>query len=328
MSDAGESLITPELQESIGRETAPGEVTVSGELVRRVLETVEEQDERWYGDVAPPYVLMAFEMPMPSPPVPAAPATLVTGDEWTLHRPLRVGERLAMTGRLASAHERFGSRFGHTLALRGLWTFVDAGGAVVAEVGRSMIHYRPPEQRFEVGGVTFEVEPAGAEAEAQPHTSHLTPHTFHEGEPLPPAVVRPSLTQVVRYCGLTWNFVPIFYDPEAALRAGLPGTIVPGPLKLALLTRYLAALTGPNGFVRAVRCAHRRPDRTGHPLTLRGAVSQITDEDGFRRAACEVWTENAGGERSVIGSATVALTPRPPGRFAPAPRGERGSTSR
>ena len=309
MSDAGESLITREIQDCIGRETAPREVTVSAELVRRVLETVEQQDERWYGDVAPPYVLMAFEMPMPLPPVPAAPATLVTGDEWVLHRPLRMGERLTMTGRLASAHERFGSRFGHTLALRGLWTFADGDGAVVAEVGRSMIHYRPAEQRFEVGGVRLEVEPSGAEA--QPQTSNLKPLTFREGEALPPLVLRPSLTQVVRYCGLTWNFVPIFYDPEAALRAGLPGTIVPGPLKLALLTGYLATLAGPGGAVRAVRCAHRRPDRTGHPLTLRGAVSQITDEDGVRRAECEVWMENASGERSVIGSAMLALTPRP-----------------
>ena len=119
-------------------------------------------------------------------------------------------------------------------------------------------------------------------------------------------MLRPSLTQVVRYCGLSWNFVPIFYHPEAALQAGLPGTIVPGRLKPALLTRYLAALAGPEGSVRAVRCAHRRPDRTGHPLTFRGAVSQITEEDGFRRAECEVWTENPSGERSVIGSATVA----------------------
>ncbi len=322
MEHDDESLITPELEAQTGRATPPREITITPEIVQRVLETVEDDDPRWRGAIAPPYVLLAFERNVPVAVPASVPASLVTGDEWTLQRLLRVGERLSYTGRLDSAYERFGSRFGHTLVLRLVWTFVDADDIPVAEVARGMIHYRPPSAAGDGGwgsGVGTNQPPAGLDphgsfAPEQPGSSSTggpsrRPSTpapqprLAEGEPLPPLVLRPTLAQVVRYCGLTWNFTPIFFDPEEARRAGLPGTIVPGPLKLALLTRYLAWLGGPDAIVRSVRAAHRRPDLTGTPITLRGTVSRIAEEDGARVVECEVWIENAAGERSAIGSA-------------------------
>ncbi len=289
-----ESLITPELLALVGQETPPREVAVTPETVCRVRETLADPSPQ--GDTAPPYVLLAFETAIPAPELPAAPESLVTGDEWTLHRPLRVGERLSLRGRLVAAHERFGGRFGHTLALRAAWTLTDTGGTTVAEMGQSMIRYRtpvaPPE---DVPPSLPAPEPTDGPAERWP----AEPFTPVEGAPLPEAVLRPTLDQVVRYCGLTWNFVPIFYDPAAARRAGLPGTIVPGPLKLALLTRYLLALAGPGGSVRAVRCVHRRPDRTGDPLTVRGVVTRVVAEGERRLVECELWTEALTGERTV-----------------------------
>jgi acyl dehydratase len=307
MSDA-ESLITPELLALVGRETPPREVAVTPETVRRVRETLADPDPRWRGDTAPPYVLLAFETPIPAPELPAVPESLVTGDEWTLHRPLRVGERLRMTGRLLAAHERFSGRFGHALVLRAAWTLTDAGGTPVAEMGQSMIRYRTPAAPSEDGVPPL---PFSEPADGPPERWPAAPFVPVEGAPLPEAVVRPTLDQVVRYCGLTWNFVPIFYDPAAARRAGLPGTIVPGPLKLALLTRYLLALAGPEGAVHAVRCVHRRPDRTGAPLTVRGVVTRVVAEGERRLVECELWTETLAGERSVTGFAVLVVTPTP-----------------
>ncbi len=314
-----ESLLTPELLDAAGRQTPPREVTVTRELVQRVIETVEDEDPRWSGAGAPPYTLMAFETSAPYPEPADAPMSLVTGDEWTLHRPLQIGDRLTYTGGIASVHERFGSRFGHNLVLRFGWTFRDVDGAVVAEVGRGMIRYRAPDpepHRIPAGTP----EPPRVAGNGRPPDIQPDPPTggvariapvgpgVAQGDPLPPLMLRPSYTQVVRYCGLTWNFTPIFFDPEEARRAGLPGTIVPGPLKIALLTRYLAAWAGPAGEVRSVRAAHRRPDLTARPITVRGAVNQVTVEDGRRLVNCDVWFENETAERSLIGSASVMLS--------------------
>jgi acyl dehydratase len=120
-------------------------------------------------------------------------------------------------------------------------------------------------------------------------------------------VVRPTLGQVIRYCGLTWNFVPFFYDPEEARRGGLPGPIVPGPFKLAQLTRYLGVIAGADGQVHAVRCAHRRPDLVGQPLVIRGIVGGVSMAGGRRAFDCEVWAENPHGERSVAGFGTISV---------------------
>lgn len=311
------SLITPELQELVGRDSPPHEAAVTPELVRRVLEVVQDDDPRWMGATAPPYVLMAFGADLPLPDSPPASVPLVTGDDWTLYRPLRVGERLQIVGRLASVHERFGSRFGHSLVLRTTWTFADAAGAVVAEVGRGMIRYRPPDQGTTEGVQEAGEGQAGADLRVQPVPSDPgggpppvpSPQrlTATEGEALPPAVFRPTLGQVVRYCGLTWNFVPFFFDRDEARRAGLPGTIVPGPLKLAQITRYLATWAGTEGGVRTVRVAYRRPDLTGRPFTVRAVVSRVEARDSGRLVECELWTETATGDRSVMGSALVAL---------------------
>jgi hypothetical protein len=128
-----ESLITPELEQIIGQDGPATEVAVTPELVRRILETMQDDDPRWAGEVTPPYVLMAFGADLPLPETPRSPLGLVTGDEWTLVRPIRVGERLRVSGRLASVNERFGSRFGHNLVLRTTSTFVDEQSEVVAD---------------------------------------------------------------------------------------------------------------------------------------------------------------------------------------------------
>lgn len=335
---ADESLITPELQELVGRDGPAAEHVITPEIVARVLETMEDHDPRWQAATAPPYILMAFGADLPLPDTPAAPLGLVTGDEWTLARPLRVGERLTSIGRLESVHERFGSRFGHNLVLRTTWTFRDERGDVVAEAARGFIRYRPPaEERWregeEAGGraepagigrtgrqssgpglVSIPTQPSGrarrtddAPPGAEDDRSVPLLASLHEGDEVRPRVLRPTLGQVVRYCALTWNFVPFFFDPDEARRAGLPGPIVPGPLKLALITRYLDAWAARGGgAVRAVRCAHRRPDRGGVPLTVRAIVRGVA-EDG--RVDCEVWTENAAGERSVVGSASLTFPP-------------------
>lgn len=296
-----ESLLTPELLALVDRETPPREVVVAAETVRRVRETLADPSPGLRDDLAPPYVLLAFEAPFPVPELPHVPESLVTGDEWTLRRPLRIGERLHMSGRLVAAHERLGGRFGHTLSLRAAWTLRDASGTPVAELGQSLIRYRTPVTAD--AAAASAPEPPREPAERWP----AAPLAPAEGVPLPEAVLRPTLDRVVRYCGLTWNFVPIFYDPAAAYRAGLPGTIVPGPLKLALLTRYLQLLAGPAGSVSAVRCVYRRPDRTGAPLAVRGVVTRVVEEGERRRVECELWTETTAGERSVSGFAVLVL---------------------
>jgi acyl dehydratase len=133
------------------------------------------------------------------------------------------------------------------------------------------------------------------------------PRSAREGDPLASRLLTPSLEQVIRYCGVTWNFTPIFFDPEAARAGGLPGTIIPGPLKLSLLADAVLAWAGPGALLESIRAAHRRPDVPGVPLLIGGSVARVERSDSSRRLHCEIWIQNGRGERSTVGAAVVRV---------------------
>ena len=135
----------------------------------------------------------------------------------------------------------------------------------------------------------------------------MTAKGIEEGEELPVLELRPGLSQVVRYCALIWAFPEFFFDPEAAAAQGMPGTIVPGPLKVGLIYRAVDEWLGDRGFIRLVRAAHRRPDLTNRPIAIVGRVARIHEEDGKRLADLEMEIINEEGQPSVRGLAVVEL---------------------
>lgn len=136
----------------------------------------------------------------------------------------------------------------------------------------------------------------------------MTP--FLEGQELPTIEVLPTMERVIRYCGLSWNFPPFFYDPEAARAQGMPGPLVPGPLKLGLLYVAVERWLDGAGWVRDIRAAHRRPDLVGQPLRIAGRVARTYEEGGLRRADLELAVLDRDGQPTVRGFATVELVPR------------------
>jgi hypothetical protein len=133
----------------------------------------------------------------------------------------------------------------------------------------------------------------------------IDPATLHEGDELPILELAPGLGQVIRYLALNWVFPEFFFDAEAAKAQGMPGTLVPGPLKLGLLYRAIDAWLGDSGFVREVRAAHRRPDLTARPITIAGRVARVYEEGNTHRADLEMAIINEKGEPSVRGFAVV-----------------------
>jgi acyl dehydratase len=132
--------------------------------------------------------------------------------------------------------------------------------------------------------------------------------TLSEGDEIAALELQPGLGQVIRYCALNWAFPDFFFDPEAAKRQGMPGTIIPGPLKVGLIFRAVDEWLGDAGFVRQVRAAHRRPDLTNRPITIVGRVARLYEEDGGRRADLEMAVINEDGQPSVRGFAVVQFT--------------------
>ncbi|MDZ7729436.1 MAG: hypothetical protein U5Q44_15275 [Dehalococcoidia bacterium] len=134
------------------------------------------------------------------------------------------------------------------------------------------------------------------------------PGPSRRGRRAPLLELQPDLGQVIRYCGMAWAFVPFFYDIEAARRQGMPGTLVPGPLKLGLVYRAVHEWLDGRGRIIQVRAAHRRPDITGDPIAITGNVARVYEEGGEQRADLELVVVNKEGQPSVRAFAVVAFT--------------------
>jgi acyl dehydratase len=134
-------------------------------------------------------------------------------------------------------------------------------------------------------------------------TIERTPEVGDDVGPLDIEATR--LEDLVRWAGAVDDYSPIHYDADVARRRGLPGVVVNGPWKAALLSRLLTDWVGANGTVVALRCEYRRPDVVGAPLRARGTVTAVTRDGAYDVVECDVWVENADGERSVVGTATV-----------------------
>jgi acyl dehydratase len=102
---------------------------------------------------------------------------------------------------------------------------------------------------------------------------------------------------------------PVHWDREANAAIGLGGRVVnQGPLNLGYVVNMLLDWAGPS-CVRRLSVSFGRPVLDGDRVTARGRVVSVDDDDGERRATCEVWLDRD-GEHVVTGTAIVALPSR------------------
>jgi acyl dehydratase len=129
------------------------------------------------------------------------------------------------------------------------------------------------------------------------------------GMELPRLTKEPTTRQLVMYAGASGDFYEIHYDKDYAQRAGLPGVIIHGLLKAGWLAELVTDWAGPDAFVRKVAASYRGIDVPGQPYVLCGRVTGKRVEDGVGLVDLELWGENAEGQRTTLGSATVDLGP-------------------
>lgn len=131
-----------------------------------------------------------------------------------------------------------------------------------------------------------------------------------EGTELPDLVKEPTTRQLVQYAGASGDFYEIHYDKDFAIGNQLEGPILHGALKSAFLGQLVTDWMGPLGTLKRLQCQYRGMDAPGQPITARGSVTRKYQQDGQYLVECELRLENAQGQNTTPGSATVALPSR------------------
>ncbi|MSQ17379.1 MAG: dehydratase, partial [Dehalococcoidia bacterium] len=122
-----------------------------------------------------------------------------------------------------------------------------------------------------------------------------------EGMELPPLVKNPTTRQLVRYAGASGDYYEIHYDQEYARGNGLEGAILHGALKNAFLGQLMTDWMGPQGVLKRLSCQYRGMDQPGRPITAKGTVTRKYRQDGQHLVDCDIWLENAQGEKTTPG---------------------------
>ena len=128
-----------------------------------------------------------------------------------------------------------------------------------------------------------------------------------EGMEIPSLVKHPTTRQLVQYAGASGDFYEIHYDKDFAMKSGLPGVIIHGALKSALLAQIITDWIGPEGTLKKLGCQYRGMDQPDNPLICKGMVTRKYIQDNQHLVDCEIWLEDGHGQRNTPGRATVAL---------------------
>jgi acyl dehydratase len=136
---------------------------------------------------------------------------------------------------------------------------------------------------------------------------------FEDVEPgfeIGPLEKEPTTQQLVKYAGASGDFYQIHYDKDFAIANKLPGVILHGALKNAFLAQLMTDFAGEHGWLSKLSVQYRGMDVPGVKLICRGRVVRKRVENGRHLVDCEIWLENAKGEKTTPGSATVILPSR------------------
>ena len=129
-----------------------------------------------------------------------------------------------------------------------------------------------------------------------------------EGMALPTLRKDPTTQQLVMYAGASGDYYQIHYDQGYARGNGLPDVILHGALKNAFLGQLMTDWVGEHGSLKKLTVQYRGMDVPGAPILAKGVVTK--KGEGENTVECEIWLENADGEKTTPGSAVVTLPSR------------------
>lgn len=127
------------------------------------------------------------------------------------------------------------------------------------------------------------------------------------GDDLTPLVKDVDRMQLVHYCAGSGDFNPLHWDVQFPQAQAIGDNIIHGRMKYASLGEFVSNWLGHSGWVKSIGCQYRGMDMVNTTFTIRGRVAGKREEGGRRLVDLDVWTENAQGQKTTPGTATVVL---------------------
>jgi len=130
-----------------------------------------------------------------------------------------------------------------------------------------------------------------------------------------------STQTLVKWAAASSDFNPLHYDAAFAEMNMIGKPIVHGGLKRAWLINLMTDWVGDNGTLKKLSCQYRGIDyprgmksltepMEGETWLCKGKVTKKYEKDGEHYVDCDIWVENAKGEKTTPGTAIATLPSR------------------
>jgi acyl dehydratase len=130
------------------------------------------------------------------------------------------------------------------------------------------------------------------------------------GDEITPLVKKPTTRQLVMWAGASGDYNEIHYDKDFALERGLSGVIVHGQLAGCFLGQMVTDWLGEEGSLKKLSISYKGMNLPGETLTCKGTVTKKYSEDNQDLILLSIWAENPRGEKTLTGTAVIALSAR------------------
>lgn len=295
------------LRDRIGQQTPPMRYVIDAGSIRYFADAIMDPDPRYRPDgtrgEGPPAPLLApatffgsatglrdvpagdaRAMSALNLPLPQGWPTLATGDEFEFVHPVRAGMTLIAREQLVDAYEKLG-RSGRLLFYTIEKSFTTSEGEPVLQ---RMLHCAAREPL----PVPATTKPLVTMQEAVDHTT------------LPLLVIGPiTVRYLAMFATATAEFVDIHYDADYARSVGLPGPIIQGLYKTALIARMLKDWAGDGAAIRNLNVRHTGMDLAGSTLNVGGSFAAGSPDENI---TCDVWVRNQDDVVTTCGSARMS----------------------
>lgn len=324
------SVVTQEILDAVGVESAPKAYVAEAGAIRRFAEAIGDTNPRHHdGSAAHPTFLRSFDH-VPPPPEFDIPYLdiLDGGSDWKFFDPVRAGDKIVVTTKIVNVFQKTGS-LGEMLFIVREHQYVKPNRGTTAIQTSTTIYYnvdtplrqaqgRPaprPSPSWKRGQIAD--KPCLLELRHEP----MYVEDVSLGTIIPTLRKVPSTRQLVQYAGASGDFYEIHYDQEFARLSGLPEVIVHGALKSAFLAEMLTNWFGEQGFLRRLSVQYRGMDLVGAAMHCKGVVTSVAHTHSnplpqgdtgqeFGRVDCDLWTESEDGTKTTVGNAVVSLPSR------------------
>lgn len=128
-----------------------------------------------------------------------------------------------------------------------------------------------------------------------------------EGMEIPTLEKTPTTTTLVMWAGASGDFNPLHFDKDHAGKLGFPSVIVHGRLGAAYLSQLVTDWIGEKGEMKKMGVQYRGNAFPGQKFICKGKVTKKYVEGQDHIVECEIWGENAEGNKVTPGSAVVIL---------------------